>query len=225
MPPTTSGPPKQTAEVVACRHFQRTFLTPWTDLGYSTMSLITPLEHQLLEHVFLKPETNTKQTNIPKHQPHIVFWAIGGSNPAHSLRILLIRAGIEQNPGPTNCDFCKRTMRDITKTSHLKCTQQGCNRVCHKQKSCSQLARAALGTAKWFCSSHNSVQADPPAQDTNEQEETNNNNTPDKCSHPSCKSNLKQNPIVCTECGGGFHQRFECSGLPNRYAVAKARPT
>ena len=51
-----------------------------------------------------------------------IFCAIGGRNPAHSLRFLLLRAGIESNPGP--CDH----FGDEVKTQHLTCSQ--CNAVC-----------------------------------------------------------------------------------------------
>lgn len=42
---------------------------------------------------------------------------------------------------------------------------------------------------------------------------------------PICLLKLKQNPIQCTSCLKFFHQDKACSGLPERYAVKRARPT
>ena len=157
--------------------------------------------------------TNKRERQMEQSITH--FWAIGGTNPAHSLRILLLRAGIESNPGPERCDWCLGTIRE--RVSHLKCAIKGCDSVCHKHKPCSQIERSALGTTKWMCSSHNPnqvpqihptpaiAQASPAA----------------KC--PTCKSNLRKNPIFCKVCNKGFHQ--DCSGLEHRYLIKRARPT
>ena len=161
-----------------------------------------------------RPQRPTTEQDRWNSRSHTV-WAIGGTSQAHSLQILLLRAGIESNPGPGRCDWCLGTIRE--RVSHLKCAIKGCDSVCHKHKPCSQIERSALGTTKWMCSSHNPnqipqihpspaiAQASPAA----------------KC--PTCKSNLRKNPIFCTVCNKGSHQ--DCSGLEHRYLIKRARPT
>ena len=83
--------------------------------------------------------------NITRNSP-TVFCACGGTNPAHSLRILLLRAGIESNPGPP-CDTCG-ALADI----HLTCAADGCNKVCHKRPGCSRITDAF---ETWLCQAHN----------------------------------------------------------------------
>ena len=78
-----------------------------------------------------------------------VFCANGGTNPAHSLRILLLRAGIESNPGPP-CETCGVSV----KTQHLDC-RMGCGNVCHKRPGCSRIKRDALDSTTWLCTEHN----------------------------------------------------------------------
>ena len=201
-----------------------------------------------------------------------------GMSPVHSLRFLLLLAGVERNPGPTRCESCRKPVQashvacshntcakvshlqfkcsglkgsdprvtwlcsehrhDPThppptaplctlpplkcnrcnkpvKDSHFKCAEAPCSNVCHKQASCSCLSREKQLTGRWICREHNPECSgeSEPTTNTTRLEPSNK-----KC--PMCESNLKQNPVVCTQCQCGYHQK--CSKL-NRYSVAKTK--
>ena len=91
----------------------------------------------------------------------VVFLATGGTNPAHSLRILLLRAGIEPNPGPPRksdstppCETCGDTIRKGV--SRFRCAAPGCDKACHLQPVCSYISRATAMKKKWHCTEHRS---------------------------------------------------------------------
>ena len=182
---------------------------------------------QTVDHSDDHPEA--PDNRLQKRLFHTVFWEFGGTNPAHSLRFLLLRAGIEPNPGPS-CDWCDKPFRGDKcnkPAPRFHCGTAGCDKVCHKKEECSQFGRKARKTSQWFCSSHSRVPVIRTAPETAQPVQSiDTNKTPkEKCSNPGCKKNLKQNPLVCTVCSQKFCQKSFCSGLPNRYAVKRARTT
>ena len=165
-----------------------------------------------------------------KSFPTVVFWPIGGTNPAHSLRILLIRAGIETNPGPPHkqasgppCEACGAKIR-YTKsgklTSHFVCAEKGCTVACHLHDPCSLIPRASRIKIKWYCNNHRT-----PVSPSHPNLQQRRPLTPCNELCPICHIKLKANPLQCTICNRKIHQAEACSGLPHRYAVKKARPT
>ena len=165
---------------------------------------------------------NINQSTIP----NVVFWSIGGTNPAHSLRILLIRAGVETNPGPPRksdssppCEFCEVTIR--SGVSRFVCAAPGCDTACHLKPECSLISRALQWTKKWFCTQHRPLASPdrpslPPPQRRILSASSN-------VLCPTCNDKLMPNPIQCISCRKFHHQK--CTGLPHRYAIKKARPT
>ena len=121
-----------------------------------------------LHHPDSRPAALHRCANSPR-RPHrelnyilqVVFWKIGGTNPSHSLRILLIRAGIETNPGPPikavsrpPCEACGTKIKG--NASRFQCTMRECDKACHIKPECSLINRAAQLKTKWYCADHRS---------------------------------------------------------------------
>ena len=181
-------------------------------------------------HTWTPPEGSFKR--VPEKQRKVVFLPseaqppaaesrvdlfagpnFRGLNPAHSMRFLLILAGIETNPGPAaSCDEChKRIRRD---QPHLACPVPDCLAICHKKKPCSYMTRKETEDGgEWKCRMHD------PGKPTRV--------TPSQCQQPSpvpcpaCMVPLKESPFECTTCKRQFHQT--CSGITNRYERLKRR--
>ena len=135
-------------------------------------------------------------THIPQEADHPFFCACGGTNPAHSLRILLLRAGIESNPGPP-CDTCGANAE-----AQLTCAAEGCNKVCHKRPGCSRISDA-LESATWLCQVHNPI-APPEAQ---------------ACDSCGTAIPAKAKRLVCNfaeGCSRVCHKKPECSRLQRK---------
>ena len=155
--------------------------------------------------------------NNAKVNSSVVFWPIGGTNPAHSLRILLIRAGIETNPGPTSkpasgppCEACGvriRRKKSGELMSHFVCAEKGCKLVCHLQDQCSLITRASRIKIKWYCNSHRNP-ASPPHPRLEQRRPL----TPSNELCPICHIKLKATPLQCTICNKKSHQAEGCSG-------------
>ena len=143
----------------------------------------------------------------------VVFLATGGTNPAHSLRILLLRAGIEPNPGPPRksdstppCETCGDTIRKGV--SRFRCAAPGCDKACHLQPVCSYISRATAMKKKWHCTEHRSPSSPDRPSLPVQVRRTIAASSNELC--PICLLKLKQNPIQCTSCLKFFHQDKAC---------------
>ena len=76
------------------------------------------------------------------------------SNPEHSLRFLLIIAGVETNSGPRpRCDHCEKSIR--LHNPYLTCRVRGCAKVCHTIEGCSGFKQHdASKYTSWKCYTH-----------------------------------------------------------------------
>ena len=135
---------------------------------------------------------------VYKISPRGVFLATGGTNPAHSLRILLLRAGIEPNPGPPRksdssppCETCHGTIKKGV--SRFRCAALGCDKACHLKPDCSYITRAAAMKKNWHCTEHRTPSSPDrpslPIQDRRIIAASSN----ELC--PACQDKLKNNPI------------------------------
>ena len=104
--------------------------------------------------------------------------------------------------------------------SHFTCAEN-CGKACHIKPDCSRISRAVREGATWYCSehSHPSQVSLPPSHPCPQPHQA----TPSNATCPKCNSNIKQNPMICTRCNTCYHQ--SCSGLPNRYAIERSRPS
>ena len=181
-----------------------------------------------MHSMHLNPTTPTHQLNPnttinPTSTIAVVFWASEGTNPAHSLRILLIRAGIETNPGPPlkssggyTCESCGNTVN--RGPPHFKCAKK-CGKTCHIKTECSGISRANRNGASWLCSEHKptSHASSPPSLPQPLPPQA----TPHNVTCPQCSTNLQKSPMICTRCNSGYHQA--CCGLANRYVIKRSR--
>ena len=163
-----------------------------------------------------------------------VFCATEGTSPAHSLRLLLLMAGIESNPGPIAeraagkpCDACGGKIRKAPgkpeeDASHFKCADAHCGSVCHTQTVCSATPRAQWSSTVWYCRTHNPSSS---LGDNQRLPAPTQSSTPPASKCAKCGNGRMPNPIVCVQCNGAFHQATICSGLRNRYVVEAARPS
>ena len=179
-----------------------------------------------------QPHSSPADSQSKRTSYRSVFCATEGTSPAHSLRLLLLMAGIESNPGPIAeraagkpCDACGGKIRKAPgkpeeDASHFKCADSQCGSVCHVKTDCSAIPRAQWFRTEWFCRSHNpssslshnqSLPAQPPIP------------TPPASRCAKCGNGRMSNPVVCTQCNGAYHQARICSGHRNRYAVQAAR--
>ena len=115
-------------------------------------------------------------------------------------------------PQPAQCNHCNIPV----KFSHLKCAEPACSNVCHKQDTCSGKTRRGQTRDKWKCKEHNPRANVQSTQHSNSPRLQLSNSI---CYKQGCNGNLKQNPVVCTQCHHGYHQC--CSGL-NRYSKQRS---
>ena len=226
-------------------------LHQWTGLGPSIMLTTCgptdPPLHHIMQQLYNRynltysaqdnhqSRLHTNPTSSPAGKEDFimerdVFCAAEGTNPAHSLRILLLRAGIESNPGPTSgraagkpCDTCevkikKAPGRPEEDASHFKCADE-CGSVCHMKQECSHIPRGEWGVTPWRCPTHRPSSSPPVQQHQNRSAPPQPVN--ERC--PACNKPQKKNPIVCTICHLSYHQAERCSGLKNRYRIRAAR--
>ena len=88
-----------------------------------------------------------------------VFLATGETNPAPSLRFLLLMAGIEPNPGPPrkldSIPPCETSHGTIKKgVLRFRCAALGCEKACHLKPDCSFITRGAAMKKNWHCTEH-----------------------------------------------------------------------
>ena len=215
--------------------FQTKSLHQWTEPGSSAISTVgfripevtcTACRQRRADphHTFLQCCSLHSTASRPQH---VVFWIPRGTNPAHSLRILLIRAGIETNPGPpvreqcsSICEACHTKIR--SKASRFVCSTQGCTKATHLKTACSLFPRAKWATTEWRGKDHQDP-AYPNRQQIHQQTPTlpPPTSTTEVC--PKCNKRPRSRPMTCNSCQRPFCQ--SCCDITNRYKREKARPT
>ena len=151
-----------------------------------------------------------------------VFWGYGGRQPDRGLRTLLLRSGdIESNPGPQHGQRCARCSGTIKRNFvPLSCGSAACDRVCHRQEKCSDIARTQIEREQWFCSAE--CRSVVPARSPSGGDATASTQAPDTSPPtarvrqglcPVCRNRTRggTNPLRCSSCATPYH--YKCANM------------
>ena len=130
---------------------------------------------------------------------------------ADLLRTLLLRAGIESNPGP--CDSCGKIP-----SKPFRCKADDCEKVTHRMQECSGLNRDGQRAGEWFCNIHQPDCTNDPNSAALQPNRT--GPTYGKCD--SCNKYVQKNHLKCdtADCKAVCHKKTDCSGGHNYKACS-----